>query len=380
MRKFIFLLALLILFSCNNISDKKAMDTTLETITNNDEIERVNEQLDTKKITAQILKSSPFTRMSGDFFGSEALVFDGNTVRFSVASFSVTDGVIDREDINGTYKFNVNSNSIDMQFDFNTNFVFVDYLVDGSRKGGKSIKEVNVPYIIKGTLTNDGYIILKGWENKKQEEEREKREEAETNKEKIVEDFGIDKNTILGMYKSIDNAKGVSINIISIDQKEQTELGKKGVISGTLKVNEIEKEFSTDYETGYNGNRYSFNIDYKEDRGRTYGVLFVFNKIMNANFYSDSGPSKRFELKRIESIQVVEEKNNSSSEVEITYYKVNDPDGYSNLRDKPKGDVIRKVLDDEKFEVISTIDDYKEVKFSDNTKGYIHSSRIIKYN
>lgn len=64
----------------------------------------------------------------------------------------------------------------------------------------------------------------------------------------------------------------------------------------------------------------------------------------------------------------------------IILYKVQDPDGYSNLRNQPKGEVIKKVYDTEKFEVVSTEGDFKKIKLSDGTVGYIHSSRVVKVN
>ena len=78
----------------------------------------------------------------------------------------------------------------------------------------------------------------------------------------------------------------------------------------------------------------------------------------------------------------VEEKkeavDNSPIEQAIVYYKVKDPDGYSNLRDKPNGQVIQKVYDTEKFEVIETEGDFKKIKLADGTTGYIHKSRVVE--
>ncbi|RDK86974.1 SH3 domain-containing protein [Marinirhabdus gelatinilytica] len=369
---FILIVAILLL-SCKDQSKKEKDILTTETIS---KTENVSNNLDLEGINELFQKSSPYTRDSGDFFGVEALVFDGNTVRFSVASLYVMGEIIDREDITGTYKVSSNGNTLTVQFDFNTNFVFVDYLIDGSKKNGKSIKEVSVPYILKGTKTKDDFIILKDWENKIEKEERIKQEEIENNKEEVIEDYGIDENTILGRYKSSDEEKDVSVSITSIDEKELSKFGKKGVVSGVLMVKDVEKEFTSAYETGYDGNRYTFSIDYKKDRGRTYGVLFVFENGLEANFFSDSGASKRFELEKIDVTEEVEEEN--SIVTTTKYFKINDPDGYSNLRDKPKGEVIRKVLKNEKFEVLSSDGEYKKVKLSDGTIGYIHSSRVVK--
>lgn len=59
-------------------------------------------------------------------------------------------------------------------------------------------------------------------------------------------------------------------------------------------------------------------------------------------------------------------------------HKINDPDGYSNLRDAPKGNVIKRVLDSERFEVIGEENGYKKIRLKDGTAGYMHSSRVIK--
>lgn len=72
----------------------------------------------------------------------------------------------------------------------------------------------------------------------------------------------------------------------------------------------------------------------------------------------------------IDSVSVVKEV--------VEYYKINDPDGYSNLRDAPKGKVIQKVYEDEEFEVLGEYDGYKKVKLSDGTIGFIHKSRVVK--
>lgn len=77
------------------------------------------------------------------------------------------------------------------------------------------------------------------------------------------------------------------------------------------------------------------------------------------------------------SSSTAEEKNTNATETSIMYYKVQDPDGYANLRSQPKGDVIKKVYDSEKFEIVSTEGDFKKIKLSDGTIGYIHSSRVV---
>jgi|TARA_B110000003_G_scaffold174371_1_gene174021 hypothetical protein len=67
-------------------------------------------------------------------------------------------------------------------------------------------------------------------------------------------------------------------------------------------------------------------------------------------------------------------------DVNPEYFKIEDIDGYSNLRELPGGQVIRKVYNDEKFEVIGEEKKYKKVKFNDTSTGYIHSSRVVNFN
>ena len=60
----------------------------------------------------------------------------------------------------------------------------------------------------------------------------------------------------------------------------------------------------------------------------------------------------------------------------VQYFEINDPDGYSNLRKAPGGDIIRKVLEDEQFEVIGSESNHKKVRFEDGSTGFIHESRV----
>lgn len=59
-------------------------------------------------------------------------------------------------------------------------------------------------------------------------------------------------------------------------------------------------------------------------------------------------------------------------------YSINDPDGYSNLRSSPFGDIIKKVYETETFNVIDTVDKHCKVIFPDGTVGFIHVSRVIQ--
>ena len=68
-----------------------------------------------------------------------------------------------------------------------------------------------------------------------------------------------------------------------------------------------------------------------------------------------------------------------STSEELQYFKIEDPDGYTNMRDAPGGSIIRRVLPNEKFRVTGVLDNYKIVSFDNGETGYIHNSRVVKY-
>jgi hypothetical protein len=70
--------------------------------------------------------------------------------------------------------------------------------------------------------------------------------------------------------------------------------------------------------------------------------------------------------------------NNVSESIVINYYHIQDPDGYSNLRESPNGKIIRKVYPNEAFTIIDSLDSFMFVEFSDGSVGYIHKSRVVK--
>ncbi|MEY5068389.1 MAG: hypothetical protein RLZ47_251 [Bacteroidota bacterium] len=57
-------------------------------------------------------------------------------------------------------------------------------------------------------------------------------------------------------------------------------------------------------------------------------------------------------------------------------YSINDPDGYTNLRATPGGKIIRKVYENETFDIIQPGEPYSKIKLTDGTVGYMHNSRI----
>ena len=58
------------------------------------------------------------------------------------------------------------------------------------------------------------------------------------------------------------------------------------------------------------------------------------------------------------------------------YYRIEDPDGWTNLRDTINGNIIRKIYPNEKFIVVTEENDWCKVFFEDFTSGFIHKSRI----
>ena len=58
-------------------------------------------------------------------------------------------------------------------------------------------------------------------------------------------------------------------------------------------------------------------------------------------------------------------------------YQINDPDGWTNMRVSPGGEIIRTIDTLERFEVIGEERNWKMVKLDNNEEGFIHNSRII---
>jgi hypothetical protein len=81
-----------------------------------------------------------------------------------------------------------------------------------------------------------------------------------------------------------------------------------------------------------------------------------------------------------ETTDVKKSSNTQNEVVNKKYFKIQDPDGYSNLRSAPNGKIIKKVYDTEVFEIIGTEGKFKKVKLADGNEGFIHQSRIINAN
>lgn len=68
-----------------------------------------------------------------------------------------------------------------------------------------------------------------------------------------------------------------------------------------------------------------------------------------------------------------------SKSTDRNYYHIKDPDGWSYLRNKPDGQVIRKVFVNEYFEVCDDSSKWFLVMFENGDQGYIHESRVEHY-
>jgi hypothetical protein len=60
------------------------------------------------------------------------------------------------------------------------------------------------------------------------------------------------------------------------------------------------------------------------------------------------------------------------------FFTIQDADGYSNLRKSPGGEIIRKVYENETFQILVTKNKHVKVIFDDGSTGYIHETRVVK--
>ena len=64
----------------------------------------------------------------------------------------------------------------------------------------------------------------------------------------------------------------------------------------------------------------------------------------------------------------------------VQLYSIQDPDGYTNMRATPGGTIIRKVYENETFELVEAGETYSKIKLKDGTTGFLHNSRIAVAN
>lgn len=79
----------------------------------------------------------------------------------------------------------------------------------------------------------------------------------------------------------------------------------------------------------------------------------------------------------VETIKLLEEAG-ASKLGDKELFQINDPDGFTNLRDEPSGKIIRKVLDNETFQIVGESGNWKEILLPDGTTGFMHKSRIVE--
>jgi hypothetical protein len=94
--------------------------------------------------------------------------------------------------------------------------------------------------------------------------------------------------------------------------------------------------------------------------------------------YSFSTDCEKKPVAQEEETELVEEQAPESEVFVQPLFSIDDPDGYTNLRATPGGTVIRKVLEDETFEIVESGETHARVKFADGSTGFIHNSRIIQ--
>ncbi len=70
----------------------------------------------------------------------------------------------------------------------------------------------------------------------------------------------------------------------------------------------------------------------------------------------------------------------SAQQEVVQLYSIKDPDGYTNLRATPGGAIIRKVMQNETFELLEAGETYSKIKLPDGTTGFLHNSRIVPAN
>ena len=134
--------------------------------------------------------------------------------------------------------------------------------------------------------------------------------------------------------------------------------------------------YDTPRENYINGLDESSGISYNFSRNR--------NSLRNNSSTITDQSNNNIEVKdktdlKEERAEEVSDKNELESDEIIEFFRIEDPDGWSNLRKTPAGEVLRKVYSDEKFEVIGEENKHKKVKLSDGTIGFIHNSRVVSF-
>jgi hypothetical protein len=148
----------------------------------------------------------------------------------------------------------------------------------------------------------------------------------------------------------------------------------------------FQKGFWVDYLVPYYSGQNLANskgLILEQSGGRLYfdGAGFFYNYGITSNRIDEH--VIRYFLKKLKErkapVKATLSKRNTNSG-QLDFYTVEDPDGFSNLRETPSGRVISKVYNGDKFEVIGDEQNYKKVKLTDATIGFIHASRVKSFN
>lgn len=182
--------------------------------------------------------------------------------------------------------------------------------------------------------------------------------------------------------KSINNDANYDFFILGYPRNENYDFDDQSKITGFA------------YRLSLSGNGYGKADALVSAIEETMGAYKKDDKLSSEQKLIYSGEGKTIDLRKnsLSSVVIIvtivkkeiaqEVEDNKNQEVSnsenIEYYKIQDPDGYSNLRAKPDGEIVKKVFDSERFEVIETEGNYKKVKLADGTVGYIHKSRVVK--
>lgn len=105
-------------------------------------------------------------------------------------------------------------------------------------------------------------------------------------------------------------------------------------------------------------------------------VAMSVERNLDDEMYSFSTSCEKKTAVQEEETELVEEQMVDPEIVALPLYSIDDPDGYTNLRATPGGTIVRKVLENETFEILETGQTYTQVKFSDGSTGFVHNSRI----
>jgi hypothetical protein len=109
-------------------------------------------------------------------------------------------------------------------------------------------------------------------------------------------------------------------------------------------------------------------------------VAMSVERNLDDEMYSFSTTCEKKAVVQEEVSELMEEQVPESEVEAQSLFSIDDPDGYTNLRATPGGAVVRKVLENETFELLEMGDAYSQVKFSDGSTGFIHNSRIKPVN